>query len=181
MNFRQLDVPGLYLKPGEMAFKDKPTRVTTVLGSCIAVTMFVERLGVGAVCHALLPACREIEMCDERCAMPYRYVSCVVPDMVARFVRMGAAPGEIQVKMFGGGDMFGPARREGMSASVGSQNIRAARQALEEHRLRIRHEDVGGRHGRKIHFLTHTGDVWLKRLNRENRLMRQLNQQNTAF
>ena len=32
--------------------------------------------------------------------------------------------------------------------------------------LRLTASDVGGDRGRKLLFLTHTGDVWVKRLNK---------------
>jgi chemotaxis receptor (MCP) glutamine deamidase CheD len=45
----------LFLKPGEVCISREPAVVTTILGSCIAVTMFNERLKIGGICHALLP------------------------------------------------------------------------------------------------------------------------------
>ncbi len=153
----------LYLKPGEMVVRTEPARITTVLGSCIALTMFAPRLRAGAICHALLPVCKELDRCRERCGTPYKYVNCVVPEMVRGLQRYGAAAREIEVKLFGGADMFGPVRRDGY-LSVGRQNIQAALQAVERFDLRIRLSDVGNSHGRKIHFFPHTGEVWMKRL-----------------
>ena len=34
------------------------------------------------------------------------------------------------------------------------------------HGLPIAKSQIGGNQGRKLHFLTHTGDVWVKLLNR---------------
>lgn len=157
------ELEAIYLKPGEMVVRTEPARITTVLGSCIAVTMYAARLRTGAVCHALLPICKEMPLCRERCQSPYKYVNCVVPEMVRRLQRCGAASREIEVKLFGGADMFGPSRRNAY-LSVGRQNIRAAIHAVERFGLKVRLKDVGDHHGRKIHFFPHTGEVWMKRL-----------------
>lgn len=158
-----LELDNLYLKPGEMVFRNDPVRVTTVLGSCIALTMFVGRLGAGAICHALLPVCKEMPFCRERCRNPHKYVACVVPEMIRGLQGYGAAVREIEVKLFGGADMFSPVRREGV-LSVGRQNIEAAVRAVTDWHLRIKLSDVGESHGRKIYFFPHTGEVWMKRL-----------------
>ncbi len=153
----------LYLKPGEMAIRTRPTKVTTVLGSCIALTLFVPRLRAGAICHALLPVCKEQPICRERCRSPHKYVNCVVPEMVRGLQEYGATVREMEVKLFGGADMFAHPRRND-ALSVGRQNINAALHAVSAHALRIRLKDVGDGHGRKIHFFSHTGEVWMKRL-----------------
>ncbi len=153
----------LYLKPGEMVVRTGPARITTVLGSCIAVTLFAPRLRAGAICHALLPVCKELDRCREPCRTPHKYVNCVVPEMVRALQRRGAATREIEVKLFGGADMFGPVKRNDY-LTVGRQNIHAAVQAVEARGLKIRLRDVGNSHGRKIHFFPHTGEVWMKRL-----------------
>lgn len=153
----------VYLKPGDMIVRTEPAKITTVLGSCVAVTLFAARLRAGAVCHALLPVCKEMTVCRERCRNPHKYVACVVPEMVRTLQMMGAAVREIEVKLFGGADMFGPVKRNDY-LTVGRQNIHAAVHAVEACGLRIRLRDVGNSHGRKIHFFPHTGEVWMKRL-----------------
>jgi chemotaxis protein CheD len=45
----------IFLKPGALYISEKPAIVSTILGSCIAVTIFNKRLKVGGICHALLP------------------------------------------------------------------------------------------------------------------------------
>lgn len=146
-----------------MVFRNEPVRVTTVLGSCIAVTMFVGRLKAGAICHALLPVCKEMGVCRERCQNPYKYVECVVPEMIRGLQGYGAGLREIEVKLFGGADMFATSPREG-HLSVGRQNIASARRTVAARDLRIKLSDVGDRYGRKIYFFPHTGEVWMKRL-----------------
>ncbi|HOP41774.1 MAG TPA: chemotaxis protein CheD, partial [Geobacteraceae bacterium] len=75
-------IPKIFLKPGEMHFAVNPTIVTTVLGSCIAVTMYSKELHTGAICHAILP--EELMTGD-----PYRYVDSSIRAMLQRFQRHG--------------------------------------------------------------------------------------------
>jgi chemotaxis receptor (MCP) glutamine deamidase CheD len=45
----------VFLKPGELYIGKEPAVVSNILGSCVSITMFSERLGAGGICHALLP------------------------------------------------------------------------------------------------------------------------------
>lgn len=153
----------VYLKPGEVHIAQTPTVVTTVLGSCVSVTMFAPAAGIGAICHGLLPACREKRSCDGSCTEGFKYVECSIQRMAERFKKLGIPPHEIEVKLFGGADMIS-AKGRGNATNVGRQNIDIALQALEGEGLTLATYDVGGNGGRKIHFYTHTGEVLLKRL-----------------
>ena len=48
-------LPEVYLQPGESYLARKPTIIRTILGSCVGVTFWSARLGIGALCHAQLP------------------------------------------------------------------------------------------------------------------------------
>ena len=151
-----------FLKPGEMLISEGPMVVSTLLGSCVAVTMFSPRWRLGAICHALLPN-RPKELSDRqlRCEAG-KYVEYAVLRMLEGLMARGVAKSEIQAKLFGGSDMFDT--REGGNQSVGQQNIEMALRMLEGESVRLVKQDLGGRRGRKIIFHTHTGEVFLKRL-----------------
>jgi chemotaxis protein CheD len=154
----------VYLKAGEMLFSKEPSVVMTVLGSCLTVTMFHRRSGFAAICHGLLPLCPKRRHCDALCGQQAKYVECVVPWMVRQFNEAGADLREIEVKMFGGADMFSSRGGGGAALSIGKQNIEAALEVIEKARLRVLARDAGGTQGRKIFFNTETGEVLLKRL-----------------
>lgn len=166
MNPYEADLPVVYLMPGEAYFAEGPALVVTVLGSCLSVTMFSSRLKLGAICHGLLPKCKEARECDGACAVGFKYVDCSIRRMVEQFRRRGVPPGELDVKLFGGADMFGAEGKSGDSRTIGKQNIMAALQLIEAEGLTINTSDVGGTRGRKIFFLTDNGDIYLKRLRR---------------
>jgi chemotaxis protein CheD len=152
----------LFLKPGEMLVSGEPLVVTTLLGSCVAVTMFSSRHRLGAICHALLPNCRKELKCSRDHTDAGKYVECAIRLMLERLMAHGVAKDQIEAKIFGGSDMFDKA--EGRNQSVGRQNIEKALSMLEGESVRVITQDLGGERGRKIIFHTHTGDVFLKRL-----------------
>lgn len=162
MSRHETKLPVLYLKPAEIYMADSPSIVKTVLGSCVSVTMFNHRLKVGAICHGLLPHCQGKTECNSRCAEGFKYVDCSIRHMLGRFRSLGIGHREIEVKLFGGADMFttGVGERE----TVGAQNTKTARRIIEKEHLNLCKSDTGGDRGRKIFFHTHTGEVFLKRL-----------------
>jgi chemotaxis protein CheD len=164
MSPNENDLPVIYLKSGEIHFSDKPSSVMTVLGSCLSVTMFHRKARMGAICHGLLPKCRERAVCGRPCAEQAKYVECAIEMMVKLFDDKHLKRGELEVKVFGGADMFSMRLGGKNSISVGRQNIEIAQQALEKAGLQVIALDVGGTAGRKLFFNTATGEVLLKRL-----------------
>ncbi len=147
----------VFLRPGEYVVAPNPTHVITVLGSCVAVVIYCPRLRAGAMCHAVLPKA----LSADDTAHPR-----VVEEAVDRLFRdlglLGAAPGELVVKAFGGAEnlTFSCGERSG----VGFRNVEALKTALAVRRIGLAAADLGGRKGRKLHFLSDTGTVYLKRL-----------------
>lgn len=153
----------VYLKPGELYISDEPTVVTTVLGSCIAVTMFHRKSRMGGICHGMLPECRE-KSCPGSCEHGFKYVDCSIQYMYSAFRAKLVPAAAIEVKLFGGSDMFQMrSPRKGLE-TVGTQNLMTAMKMLENKKLRVAKLDIGGNEGRKLFFTTDTGEVLLKRL-----------------
>jgi chemotaxis protein CheD len=183
MSRLETKLPVLYLKPAEIYMADSPSIVKTVLGSCVSITMFNHRLKVGAICHGLLPHCKGKTRCKGACNAGFKYVDCSIRHMLEQFSSLGIGHREIEVKLFGGADMFrtGAGERE----TVGAQNTQTALRIIEKEHLNLCKTDTGGDRGRKIFFYTHTGEIFLKRLGRSERgltadVMRAENQMRTA-
>lgn len=152
----------VYLKPGEFYFSDDPSIVTTILGSCVSVTMFNAEYRCGAICHAVLP---EYSSTGES----FRYVNSSIRTMVQAFQHYGIDHAHIEVKLFGGSDVLPVHESRRQQATVGKQNIDAALRTLEREHLRLAASDLGGIQGRKILFNTHTGEILLKRVHQIER------------
>ncbi len=160
-------VEKIYLKPGEVCFSQRPVRVTTILGSCVAVTMFHRPSGVAAICHALQPVCPlQPAGCRDRCPKKYQYVSCVVPIMAARMMETGYRAREIEAKVFGGAALFRSNPALPSQLTIGRQNVETAMALMCHSGFMVKASHVGGDEGRKIIFDTRTGDVLLKGVGR---------------
>ncbi|HVN95005.1 MAG TPA: chemotaxis protein CheD [Syntrophorhabdaceae bacterium] len=149
----------IYLKPGEIYISDKPVIVSTILGSCIALTIFNKRLKVGGICHAQLPTNPSSDVENT-----FRYVDSSIFYMIRKFEMMGITKDEMVVKLMGGADVLDPARAN--RSTVGQKNVETALNVIKSHQLILAASHVGGELGRKIHFDTDTGEVLLKRINR---------------
>ena len=138
-----------FLHPGEIYVCGEPALVTTILGSCISVTLFAARLGVGGICHARLP--------HGRGPNPLDYVDTAILCMAKILYRMGVRRDETEVKLFGGADVLNQV--SGSGKSIGRQNIETAVEVIEDLGLQLSDHAVGGNAGRKLHFQTSTGTV----------------------
>lgn len=157
-------MPTLYLKPGEWFSGQERAIIKTILGSCVAVTMFHRNTRLAAICHALMPACEKKGGCSG-CESYSRYAECIIRRMTEIFFHRGIKAGDIEVKLFGGADSLSVDSGRKSSLSVGTRNFEQARTSIEKEGLRLSGSDVGGSKGRKLFFDTHTGEVLLKRMN----------------
>jgi chemotaxis protein CheD len=152
----------IYLKPGELVIAEEPVMVTTVLGSCISVTMFHPGTGAATICHGMLPSGGK--------SNSFKYVDSSVRHMVSFFDRLKISREELQVKLFGGADMFSCTQQSVRSLTVGWQNITVANRCLEEYGLMPTASDVGGKKGRKLIFKTDSGVVFIKKMSGQDRI-----------
>ncbi len=149
----------VFLKPGEMLLAKEPTIATTVLGSCVSITLFHQKTKMGAICHAVLPTG---DIND-----PGKYVDQAVSHMVNHFGTLKIRPVELVAKLFGGADMFhmeDPTRR---NRTVGTQNVSTAIRCLRDVGLVAVASDTGGQRGRKLVFYTYTGEVFIKKVRKD--------------
>jgi chemotaxis protein CheD len=166
MNIEEMEMPAINLKPGEAYLGKGPAVITTILGSCVSVTMHHAESGFSAICHGQLPSCSMDTSCKDSCAEEFKFMDCSIKKMLNKMDACGIKRSGIEVKMFGGSDMFG-VRSSRNSKTVGRENIRIAQETLESKGLRIAAFNIGGNQGRKIVFHAHTGDVYLKRITRK--------------
>lgn len=161
------DWPNVYLKQGEYFVSDGgPVQVRTVLGSCVTVTMFCPVLNIGCMTHSLLPfplpgVRKDIEQTG-------RYVNLIIRHVFGKMIALGVSPRTMEVKIFGGGQMFLPAPGKPVQTTlnIGRRNVETALKTIQELNLNITATDVGGTQGRKLLFFAHRGDVWVKKINR---------------
>jgi len=154
----------VYLRPGEYIVSDgSPLLVSTVLGSCVSVTMFVPALGLGAITHGVLPrSCGRYAKVAQGTG---RFVDTSIHAVVQELRGLGIRPSQTEVKVFGGSQMYGQ-WGDASGLRIGWENVEAALDTLSDLGYTVLATDVGGNRGRKLLFVSHTGEVWVKRLSR---------------
>ena len=150
----------MYLHPGELCMALHPTRVTTILGSCVSAVLFSPRLRVGGICHAIMPRGGAPVSGQET----FRYTDRAVSHLFEQFHQLGVISTELTVKLFGGATLQHADEACANPLAVGDGNVAVARQVIADSGAEISACDVGGRWGRKLHFLSHTGEVFVKRI-----------------
>lgn len=141
------------LAPGEYAFGKSGVVIQTLLGSCVAFTFWHRQLRSGAMCHYMLPT-RPVNRPAESSG---RYGEEVLGAIVDRFRALGLGPGALEVRMFGGANMF--PGLTGEAPSIGDRNIEVGRDLMARMGLRIAQEDLGGPLHRRVIFEIASGRV----------------------
>jgi len=160
----EAELAEVYLQPGEMYLAREPTMIRTLLGSCVGVTFWSKRLGIGALCHAMLPRCPDGYSLGVNPEGGYRYVDFCIRDLARKFDGLGADRTEVQVKLFGGADVLLGSEDAPIRDTVGSINCNTALEVLRTEGLQVAASSLRGKSGLNIHFNTGNGEVQLRRL-----------------
>ena len=146
---------------GEYHVSDDPNVVlTTILGSCVAVTVWHPARRLGGMCHFMLPE----RLGVRSSGADGRYATEAIDWLVARMLEHASHPCEYEAKLFGGGRMFDRAAPAGAD-SVGDihrRNAATARQLVARHGLQIKGEDLGGHGHRQVMFELPNGYAWVR-------------------
>lgn len=157
------DLPTVQLAVAEVRLSRRPVFLQTILGSCVAATFWSPSLRIGAMCHGALPQCPDKLLRSIDLKPRLRYVDFAIRYLLGRLDSLGAPRSQLQVKLFGGGDVL-PLTGSRTTESVGRQNCIAALRTLQEEGIQVTASDLGGKQGRVIYFRTDTGEVFLRRL-----------------
>jgi len=148
----------VFLKPGESYFGDRHTRIRTILGSCVAITLWHPRWLFGGMCHYMLPerARGASDFADGK------YADEALHLLLMEIAKANTQVEDYEVKMFGGGDMF-PLNVRQTAPNIGLKNVSAGRILIEEHGLNCKAEDLGGVGHRNVIFDVWSGHVWVRK------------------
>lgn len=142
-----------YIHVGEIFVGQRPTQISTVLGSCIAVCLYDPVTEVGGMNHYLLP------LWNDNGLQSPKYGNISIPKLIKNMQKYGSKLENIQAKVFGGANVINVDREEMM---IGRKNILIAEEILKEYRIKIGAKDVGGVRGRRIYMQSNTGKIMLK-------------------
>lgn len=145
-----------YLLPGTLYASREPMLLETVLGSCVAVSLWHPHTQTGGLNHFMLPFWN-----GEGLPSP-RYGNVAIERLMENMVRLGAPLGQCVAKVFGGANQF--ANHEANALSVGNRNAQLALEMLAQHHIPVVAQHLGGTQGRKIRFHLADGKIQMKLL-----------------
>jgi chemotaxis protein CheD len=143
-----------YLYPGAIFASKKPHMVDTILGSCIAVTLWDPVMRIGGINHYMLPAW------NGEGNPSFKYGDIAISELIKRMLAFGSVRNNLKAKIFGGSE-------SGMPNSVfhiGKRNMDLAFAILKKEQIPIVSQSIGGTSGRKVVFYSESGEVMIKNI-----------------
>jgi chemotaxis protein CheD len=153
---------GIRVSPGDCYVTGRSDEmIVTILGSCVAACIRDPASGFGGLNHFMLPESHNGEW-EGAASAALRYGNFAMEALINEVLKTGCRREDLEIKLFGGADgLAGPAR-------VGTKNAQFARNYLAAEGLTVTSEDLGGIHGRRIHYFPATGKVNRLILKRES-------------
>ncbi|HQO40747.1 MAG TPA: chemotaxis protein CheD [Spirochaetota bacterium] len=152
-----------FLHPGQLLITKDPVPVVTILGSCIAVTIYSPHTGLSGIFHAMLPEHRikkNIIAGHPPVSPDPEYVDFAFYYLKHRFGESGISLCNTSMMLFGGSDVLRTVNPS-KNGTVGRQNILMARKIIDRELITLACEDTGGNNGRKIVYLPHEGKAYV--------------------
>ena len=135
----------VYVHPGHLYVGRGAERVTTILGSCVAVCLHDPVAGIGGLNHFLLPHPPENAEWSPRYARP------ALEHLMDRMLKEGARTARVQARVVGGARVLSAFPDD--PNHLGLRNAAAATALLAQWRTPIVSSDIGGDRGRKLVFI----------------------------
>ena len=146
----------LMLMPGQMHFGAHVASLRTLLGSCVAVTLWHPQRRIGGMCHYLLPS--RPRAGHERDG---RYGEEALEAMVEQLHRMGTAPADYHAHLYGGADTM--PEGAALKFNVGERNIEQGWSLIDRYGFQLQGVDVGEDVPRNVTLHLGTGQVDMRR------------------
>jgi len=151
-------VVDINLAPGSFFFGEGRKRIHTLLGSCVAITIWHPRYVVGGMCHYLLAT----RGANQRVENGY-YADDAVQMFLKAIREYSTKPQEYEVKLFGGSNMFESLGHKMHAMNVSRSNIESGPLLLLQNGFHIKSSDLGGNRYRKLYLELWNGDVWVQK------------------
>jgi chemotaxis protein CheD len=147
----------VFLLPGQWYFGQTGALVRTLLGSCIAVTLWHPQKRFGGMCHFLLPTrpkppdgTLDGRFGDEAMLLLSRAIS-----------RTGTRSSEYEVNLYGGADTMPDEIK--IKFNIGERNVEKAWELIDKYGFQLQSVDVGGNEPRTVLIDLCSGQVELRR------------------
>lgn len=155
-----LDKECINLQPGEVYFSpsldnNKTIELKTILGSCVAVTIWHSRSKAAGMCHYLLAQETSISKATQ-VMQRYRYGEEALDYLLKKMALLHPLD-EYELALYGGSNMY-PSL---ISPSIGNANVMFALKWAKKNKLVFIKQDTLGNNGRSVTLNLGTGSVSL--------------------
>ena len=147
MNETGIKPSKIILWAGDLSVASTPTRLETVLGSCVAICLYDRTREISGMNHYLLP--------DGGATLKHGDWS--TAKLINGMKKAGCKQKNLTAKVFGGACMMGT---EFSNQSIGELNIQMAKKVLGKWHIPIVVEQTGGQKGVRIILESWSGVVW---------------------
>jgi chemotaxis protein CheD len=148
MALPETNIRRVFLSPGEVICMAEPALITTVLGSCVSVTLWDKISRIGGLNHFVLP----------KGGQSSRYGDTAMLELLEGVLSLGAHLRSLEAKVFGGAAVL----PVGGERTVGTSNVAFALSELARRGIPIAGRRTGGERGRLLVFNTETGDAFVR-------------------
>ncbi len=162
MSHKTEPIHEIVLQPGDFHFGESNTRIRTLLGSCVSITMWHPEKKLGGMCHYMLPR----RNAEKILSLDGRYADEAIILLFQEAVRFNTNPKDYIVKVFGAGNMFpNLVKRNPISHnSVPRKNTEIIDTLASSYGFNVEAHDLGGYGHRNIVFEVWNGNVWVKQV-----------------
>ena len=133
------------------------------LGSCIGVAVYDPITKIGGLIHILLPTINGFENGNH---VRTKFADSGIAELVNALTKAGASRARMKAKMAGGASMFSIKSTASDVHEVGKRNIQSSRDTLKNLGIELIAHDTGGNKGRTIIFDIDTGQLTIKTVDR---------------
>ncbi|HWT76163.1 MAG TPA: chemotaxis protein CheD [Mobilitalea sp.] len=144
-----------------------PNAITTLgLGSCVGIVLYDPARKISGMVHIMLPDSTKILNNENKA----KFADTGIDLLIRQMLSIGADRRSLIAKIAGGAQMFAFSNNNEMMR-IGERNVEATKQKLRELGISIRAEDTGANYGRTIEFYPETGELHIKSVGKERKII----------
>jgi chemotaxis protein CheD len=144
-----------------------PNALTTLgLGSCVGIVLYDPIRKIAGMVHVMLPDSTKIINNENKA----KFADTGIDALIQRMIQIGADRRVLIAKIAGGAQMFAFSNNNDMMR-IGDRNVEATRLKLSQLGISIKAADTGYNYGRTIEFYPETGDLLIKSVGKDKKIV----------
>lgn len=144
-----------------------PNALTTLgLGSCVGIILYDPNKKIAGMVHIMLPDSTKIMNNTNKA----KFADTGIDLLIHQLTSIGANSKSLVAKIAGGAQMFAFSNNNEMMR-IGDRNVEATKLKLDQLGIRLLAEDTGANYGRTIEFYPETGELHIKSVGKERKII----------